>query len=227
MESFVDYYNAAKQEYKYTIKLAHNDFANAELLERALQRYNLKSMSTLKKTPIQLEPIDFPNVRCSEVYITEVVLEYPITPDALLREVADGVELDEGAVAVYAENDPRTQYVEEWNERMVDNKEYFDKYEPRLGNPEKWDTEPAYGEEYNKDFLSSLKTTQEARTSPAFQESDLVPSTPTLDKVSVTGDEKSPVNNDAVLNDRYRDAGEYTPEKGKNTMMSTPSKESK
>ena len=226
METFVDYYNAAKKDYKYTIKLAKNDLTEDEVgrLEKQLQRYNLKSMSAMKKTPIQQEPLDFPNVRDCEVNITDVVLEYPITPDALLREVADGVHMDEGAVAIYAENDPRHQYIDEWNERMVDNEEYFSKYKPRLGNPENWEPEPDYGDTYNTSFLKSLDTVKKDRQRRFTTETnDLIPDQVT-DKETVTGDEKAPVYNDSVLNDRYRDAENYSPEKGKNTLMSKPAK---
>lgn len=224
METFVNYYNAAKKDYKFTIKLAKNDLNEDEIgrLEKKLQKWNLKSMSAMKKTPIQLDPLDFPNVRSCEVNITEVVLEYPITPDALLREVADAVEIDEGSVATYAENDPRHQYLDEWNERMVDNEEYFSKYKTRLGNPEDWAPEPAYGEEYNSSFLQSLEKTRKDRNE-VIETNDLIPAEKT-DTETVAGDEKAPVYNDSVLNDRYRDAAKYTPEKEKNTLMSKPSK---
>ena len=225
METFAEYYNAAKKEFKYTIKLASNAPSEDTIgkIEATLQKYNLKSMSAVKKTPIQLEPIDFPNIRSSEVHIVDVVLEYPVTPDALLRKVAEAAEVSEQAVAVYAENDARHQYVDEWNERMTNNDEFRDNYKTKLDNPEDWEPEPDYGEKYNTSFLKTLKKVQDDSTISGYVDG----TGGTTDDVTVTGDETSNINNDAVLKDRWRDAGENTPKKGKNTMMSKPSKESK
>lgn len=225
MDTFVDYYNASKKDFQFTIKMADNDVPDEvmEKLKTYLERYNLKSMSPVKKTPIQKSPLDFPNLRNCEVYITEIVLEYPITPDALLREVSQVTSLSEQSVAIYTENDPRRQYEVEWNERMVDNDKFVADYEPKLGNPEKWDTEPAYGEEYNTPFLKSLSdqdfTKQETVTN------DLIPDSK-FDKETVQGEEKGKVNSDPVLTDLHRNKNAPV-QKSKNTLMSKPAKEGK
>lgn len=225
MKTFVDYYNTAKQEHGYTIKLARNSMTDSETgaLEAALEKYNMSSMDKIARTPIQLEPIDFPNVRNTEVYIAKIVLEYPITPDALRREIADCMEMSEAAVAVYAQNDPRHQYVEQWNERMTNKEAYKSKYTPRLGSEQEFEPEPAYGDGYNTPFLKSLADVKKKHQDAAIT-NDLIPAQVT-DKETVTGDEKGKQNNDAVLKDRWRDASTETTKKGKNTMMSTPSKE--
>lgn len=224
MDNFADYYNVAKKDFSFTIKLARNGLGEDTFakLENKLQKYNLKSMSPIKKTPIQLSPLDFPNVRSSEVYITEVVLEYPVAPDSLLREIASSVELNESEVAVYTENDPRHTYTEQVIDRTINSKEYKDRYETALGNPEKWDEEPAYGEKYTTEFLKALSSESGSKLKTAYYDSE----GPAFDDETTAEAEKAEVNVDSVLKDRWKDASKGLGKQGKNTMMSRPSKES-
>lgn len=228
MSTFVDYYNASKKVFVYTIKLAENDVNKDTLdkLKEHLARYNLKSMTPVKKTPIQRNPLDFPNIRDCEVYITDVVLEYPITPDALQREVSQVTKISEQAVAIYSENDPRKQYEIEWNERIVDHSKFVDNYTPKLGNPEKWETEPDYGEKYNTLFLKSLQDTDLIGKDTEEVTNSLVPPAK-VDTVTVTGEEQGSVNDESILKDLIRNKNINQVPKDKNTMMSTPAKKGK
>lgn len=223
MKTFVDYYNANKKRYTYTLKIAQNDFSaeSASKLEQYLEKYNLVDFKPFKKTPIQQSPLDFPNAKNSEVYITDVVVEYPITPNALQREVSSGLGISEGFIAVYAENDPRHQYTEEWLERMTDKDAFKDGYKTKLGNLEQWEKEPAYGSEYNLEFLKSLqKISDKTKT----MTNDLIPDQ-VVDKVEASKVEFDGEGVDAVLNDRHRNATEYKPRK--NTLMSKAVEETK
>jgi hypothetical protein len=222
MPQFVDYYNANKKQFKYTIKIAQNDLSadNASVLEQYLERYNLVEFRPFTKTPIQQNPIDFPNVRDSEVYITDIVVEYPITPNALHREVSSAMGINEQSIAIYSENDPRKQYEKEWLERVVGNKEYKENYKTRLGNTENWEEEPEYGQKYNENFLKSLKGTEDITDEVI---NDLSPSAK-RDSASASVVEFDGEGTDAVLNDRWRNATDYSPRKS-NTLMSTPVEE--
>lgn len=216
MQQFVDYYNANKKQYKYTIKIAQNDLSanDASTLEQYLERYNLLEFSPFRKTPIQQNPIDFPNVRDCEVYINDIIVEYPITPNALHREVSSAMGINEQSIAIYSENDPRKQYEEEWLERVVGNEEFKSKYKSKLGSPENWEVEPAYGEEYNNEFLKSLTSaddkTEEVNNALSPKEK--------RDSEKAKPAEFDGEGTAAVLNDRWRNATEYSPRK--NTLMS-------
>jgi hypothetical protein len=220
MKRFVDYFNALKKDYEFTIKIAVNDLAEEQVghIEEALKKYDLKNVSSVKKTPIQQSPLDFPNVRDSEVHIFNVTLQYPVTPDALLREVAEVGGIPMNAVAIYTANDPRHQYTKDVLEDNTGKP-------TALGNPEKWTTEPAYGEAYNSAFLKSLETVKKEREENIVT-NDLIPAQK-IDKDTVAGEEKGKPGTDSPLKDMWRTAAENSPKKGKNTMMSTPAKETK
>lgn len=222
MQEFFEYYNANKKQYKYTIKIAQNDFTaeQAAVLERYLERYKLVDFKPFSKTPIQQNPLDFPNVKDSEVYITEVTMEYPATASNLVREIAKGVKLSENCIAVYNENDPRLDYTEQWLERVVNKDEFKENYETSLGSKEKWPEEAPYGEKYNIDFLKSLKKVGDNNE---YVTNDLIPSQK-VDKVEASKVEFDGPGKDSVLNDRWRNATKYTPKKN-NTLMSKPVEE--
>jgi hypothetical protein len=217
MQKFVDYYNANKKQFKYTIKIAHNDLSadDASVLEQYLERYNLVEFRPFSKTPIQQSPIDFPNVRDVEVYITDIKVEYPITPDAMHREISSSMGINEQNIAVYSEHDPRKQYEKDWLERVVGNKEYKENYKTRLGNPENWEVEPDYGKDYNQDFLKSLESISDEN---GEVNNELSPAEK-RDSVKASEVEFDGEGTDAVLNDRWRNATEYSPRKN-NTLMS-------
>lgn len=225
MQDFVEYYNANKKQYKYTVKIAANDLSadDAAKLERMLERYNIVDFKPFTKTPIQKNPLDFPNIRDTEVYITDVTLEYPATPFALLREIASGLGMSEQGVAVYGENDPRPEYSEKWLERRVNADEFKANYEPALGSLGKWGEEPAYGEKYNVDFLKSLAKVKAEREKDNIVTNDLIPAQK-VDSVTASKVEFDGAGKASVLNDRWRNATTYTPKKTM-TLMSKPTVE--
>lgn len=220
MLDFLHYYTKNKPQYKYTVKLAVNDLGveDAMLLERYLERYKLIDLKPFTKTPLQSNPLDFPNIRDSEVYITEITSEYPATPFAIQCEIAACLKLAEQCVVVYSENDPRKDYAVEWLERMVNNDEFKENYKPFLGKPMEEEVAPPYGIVGDKDFLKKLN-----KTEVTAHTNDLIPAQkiekPEGEKIDYT-DDKS----DAVLNDRWRNATSYIPKKHV-TMMSKPSSE--
>ena len=156
-KSFNEYYlTESAKEYKFKLKFAVNEWApeQTDKLERALSRYDLRSITTFKETPIQESPLDFPNIKNTKVFVTEIVLGYPATLDMLRRFVADKTCVHEAAVAVYSANDPRDVYTAEWLERM--SPEFKEAYTPRLGSDPEQTVVPAYGAEQTKDLLDQM-----------------------------------------------------------------------
>src|SRR6056297_1589773 len=163
-KSFNQYYlQESAKEYSYKLKLAAHDVTEEQKdkLESALQKYDLRSISTYKDTPIQQSPLDFPNVKNTKVFVTEIVLGYPVTTDMLRRYVSDKVCMDECCVAVYSGNDPREAYTEQWLER--NSEEYKENCKPFLGSDLEETEVPAYGDEYNKNFLADLAAERKER----------------------------------------------------------------
>lgn len=162
--SFSNYLFKRTKEYKFTIKIACDDLSEEQknMLETCLTKFNLKDMSEYRETPIQSNPLDFPNVRNTRVYIVDVTVEYPTTPDVMQNYVAEKLGLSRMEIAVYTENDPRHVYTDEWLERMCYDKDEDEEYEPRLSTPENWE-EGKYGQEVIDDVMNNHKDKREQR----------------------------------------------------------------
>lgn len=107
---FLHYYiREADRVYKYRLKFACDELDEAKMdrLETALERYELQSCSAPIVTPIQENPLDFPNARNTRVSIVDCEVRYPASHDMLRNIAAESTGVNIGAVAVYGEFDPR------------------------------------------------------------------------------------------------------------------------
>lgn len=156
-KSFNEYYlTESAKEYKFKVKFAVCEWTDEQKdkLERSLARYDLRSIAAYKETPIQESPLDFPNVKNTKVFVTEIVLGYPAAIDMLRRFIADKVCVNEQEVAVYGANDPRDAYTTEWLERM--SPEFKENYKARLGTDPEMTPVPAAPAEHNKELMAAL-----------------------------------------------------------------------
>lgn len=161
--AYKDYYLVeSAKEYKYRIKLAVNDLSEEQkaALEDALAKFDVRSVSKFTNSPIQQSPLDFPNVRNSQVYTTEIVLGYPVTVDALRVFLADKIAINQQEIAVYNDYDPRDAYNVEAQAITAGKDE---DYVTKLGTPYEQDEKPDYGKTYNDKFLNELDDTRKER----------------------------------------------------------------
>ncbi len=157
-KSFSTYVAEVKSDYNYIIKFAIDDMTDAmvDKLERALSKYELKTASEFKKTPIQINPLDFPNVKNLPVFISDISLGYPASIDFLRTYISNSLGLSPANVVVYTRDDPRKLETELYVERT--SPEYKEKYEPKLGSDyTDTDRSEMYGKEYNTEFLKELQ----------------------------------------------------------------------
>lgn len=99
MKSFIEYLSESKEEKKYSfkIKIAGDLPEHCEdVMETALQKYQVSKFAKTKTTPIQAKIIDFPTMENVQVTIFEVDLDYPTTSQVLSSYMAEqtGVPLD-------------------------------------------------------------------------------------------------------------------------------------
>jgi hypothetical protein len=99
MKSFIEYLTESKEEKKYSfkIKIAGDLPEHCEdVMETALQKYQVSKFAKTKTTPIQAKIIDFPTMENVQVTIFEVDLDYPTTSQVLSSYMAEqtGVPLD-------------------------------------------------------------------------------------------------------------------------------------
>jgi len=162
-KSFISYVAETKTEYKYVLKFAVHDMTDSmiDCLEACLKKYKLNSASAFKKTPIQESPLDFPNIKNTEVYICDINMGYPASLDFLKIYVCNSLGISPALLAVYSECDPRQIETDLFIER--NSPEYKEKYKTRLGNDYEDTEHPAYGAEYNIGFLQELEKVRKER----------------------------------------------------------------
>ena len=162
-KSFISYVAETKTDYKYVLKFAVNEMDDRmlDMLESCLKKYDLKSASAFRKTPIQESPLDFPNVKNTPVFICDLVLGYPGSLDFLRTYLSSSMGISPQQLAVYSENDPRQIETDLYLDRTSE--EYRTKYKTRLGSDyEETETVP-YGEKYNTSFLKELEKVSKER----------------------------------------------------------------
>jgi len=167
-KSFATYVAEVKTEYKYVLKFAVNEMTDVTIdqIEAGLAKYDLKSASSFRKTPIQESPLDFPNVKNTSVYICDLTLGYPGSLDFLREFICNCTGIPMSNVAVYSENDPRQIETDLYIDR--NSAEYKKKYKTRLGSDYEeveGAAEEAYGEKYNTGFLKELEKVRKERES--------------------------------------------------------------
>jgi hypothetical protein len=101
MKSFKEYLTESKKIYEFKIKIA-GDIPSGydKIIKSALSQFNVESVSKPKRTPIQESPIDFPNVKFSEVSVFDVVLSYPTTSQVVASALNNALKIDETRVLV-------------------------------------------------------------------------------------------------------------------------------
>lgn len=179
MSSLKEYLQeATSKTYAYRIKIAGDcTQESTTVLENALQKYQLESMSGWKRTPIAHNPQEFlrrKNARfVSEVCDTDVVLKYPVNERILEVYVAVNLGIDLDRVICYGIKEPRLtnstveaarvakdagrEVTQEDSVMSEDSDQDFNHYGDRMGMYPYGDgTEPLFGEEYNKKFLDEL-----------------------------------------------------------------------
>ena len=163
-KSFVHYVAEQKTEYKYVAKFAVQDMTKEmiDCLEASLKKYELKSASAFRKTPIQESPLDFPNVKNTPVFTCDLSLGYPASLDFLRTYICNEMGISAALVAIYSEHDPRQIETDLYVDRT--SPEYKKKYKARLGSEyEQTENVPEYGEAYNIGFLQELEKVRKER----------------------------------------------------------------
>ncbi len=120
MTDFKQYLAESTKEYDYRIKVAGDlseDFAAR--LETALKKYEVKSLSKGKKTPIQEVPLDFPSLKNTAVTIFELKTSYPASVFEMHSYIADSMRLQFPMIVVRRPGEPTEQYQEEMKTKVT------------------------------------------------------------------------------------------------------------
>ena len=146
-----------KKQYRYTVKLAKDALSTDEkkALEKAYAPLGLVKVEKSFSSPIQENPLDFPNTKNAAVQAFDIVTSYPSATDMLERVTSEAIRVPRGTVVVYTENDPRRAYTKDYLEKK--SPDFKKDYVPALGSlpPEAEDAANYYGDEYNKKLIAA------------------------------------------------------------------------
>lgn len=160
-----------KKEYSFRVKIAADcKPEHLDIIESCLAKYNVVSVASFKRTPIQENPMEFVRAKgvklISEVCTTDVVLKYPVHERILEVWLAVHLGVDHDRVLVYGVNEPRRMEADNAAERTAYNKDRTVTEDDAVLNK---DDQTHYemqnegladgvffGEEYNKKFLDTL-----------------------------------------------------------------------
>lgn len=112
MRSFTDILNESYKTYQFKIGVA-GDLPEkfSDSLRMALEKYSLKNLSNGKSTPVQKQPLDFPQLQNTEVTYYEAEVYYPTTPQVLHEYLSQMCSVNRGCLVVKNEYDPlNTEY---------------------------------------------------------------------------------------------------------------------
>ena len=203
MKQFKNYLMESEKEYKFRLKLAvepTSDMIN--LLEKSMIKFGLKSLTSPKKTIIQSKPMDFANLKNTELWIMDGVCSYPVTPQILEQFVSDSLRIPMNEVRVIGPDHPG----EEDQDTLVKNNEALEASksltpEEKIAKSRLMDsnysdaptvnTTDYYGDEYNKKLVAKVKESIKNRSLNKYAAGDIKPEVAPveLDK----GNTKSPV----------------------------------
>lgn len=160
---FTSYVYENKEEYKYILKIAADEVGDNMLdkIEAAIVKYEPISASAFRKTPIQQNPLDFPNVSNTAVNTCDISLKYPASLDFMKTLISNALELPLSHIAVYSENDPRQIETDLFVKRSAP--DFKDGYKTALGNDPDAAKDVPYGETQTTGFLKELEKVSKER----------------------------------------------------------------
>lgn len=101
MSLFKQYIAESVKTYQFKIKVAGDLPENFDKgLKGALSKYDCSSVSKGKRIPIQEAPLDFPDMKHTNVTIYDIECRYPVTSQVLAEYLADELKINRGGIRV-------------------------------------------------------------------------------------------------------------------------------
>jgi hypothetical protein len=158
MTDFNQYLAESTKEYNYRIKVAGDlseDFGSK--LETVLKKYEVKTLSKGKKTPIQEMPLDFPHLKNEAVTIFELTTMYPASVFELRALVADSMRLHTNQIVVRKPGEPTEEYQEEMKAKAEKKSEFKSMLQDlEYKDAPKVKADEVYGDRANQSLLKEL-----------------------------------------------------------------------
>lgn len=153
MKTLQHYLAESKKDYNFVVKIAGplpDEFEGT--LKSKLEQFKVLSFDKTTTTPIQKQPIDFPNKSNCEVHVFAITCDYPVIPPEIAQRIkATGV--DESAIRVHNAEDPSLDYIPVGEQVPSGHALLTD---PHYKEAPSIDQKDHFGADYNKGFLKGL-----------------------------------------------------------------------
>lgn len=107
MKAFSDFLTESTKTYNFIIRVAGElPEKFKDDLENSLAKFKVINLSTGKTSPIQSNPMDFPQLQNCEVTTFETEVQYPTTPQQLGQYLAQCCGVHESSIRVRNASDP-------------------------------------------------------------------------------------------------------------------------
>jgi hypothetical protein len=170
---FKTYVANAEKQYKVRLKtVVPLDDAAMDAIELAVYKYQPVELSSPKKTIIQANPVDFPNIPAAEVYIVDMTFAMPVSPWILRNDIHRAISAPETFVVIRSDNDAleiEGERVNAARELEIERKKKGWKDSALLSTgkdyPEYTETpaDELYGDAYNGAFMDYLAKVRQER----------------------------------------------------------------
>jgi hypothetical protein len=157
MKTLREYLSENKKIYSFKVKVAGDLPENfQENLKKSLTKYNILTLEKMS-TPVQENPMDFPEQSNKEVTIFDLAVEYPITSPEIV-EIIKEQNLSEECFRVRGSGEPS-----ELDQLITD--EDYDALltDPYYKESVKVKHKDYFGDDFNRDFLKELAKTAKER----------------------------------------------------------------
>lgn len=158
MKSLKTYLMEAQKTYQFRLKVACEcNEETLDKLETALEKYELKSLSKPKRTPIQEHPTDFQTLSNAEVYLMDAEVIYPVTAYQLYEYISQVVGIPANQLVVINKDHPEEIAREE--ALQEEGAEYITKLDDAdYKDADAVKVEDHFGDKYNENMLKDLET---------------------------------------------------------------------
>jgi hypothetical protein len=157
MKSFKEYITESQKVYSFKVKVAGDLPENfLEDFKKSIEKYDIVTFEKMT-TPIQENPMDFPELANKEVTIFDLVVNYPVTSPELgnfIREMG----IDEECFRVRGSSEPS-----EYDHLLINDDAKAVLSDPYYTNSEKIKHKDYFGDDFNKNFLKDLAKTAKER----------------------------------------------------------------
>jgi len=177
MKNFKNYLMESEKKYGFRAKLAAElDKAQMESLQHYLARWNLEAISEPKRLPIAEQHMGFDHLRNTELFIVDMVVNYPCTPQEVQTAIHEATKIPLSHIMVLTpEQEVLAAPVVPESENPVLTSDYPDQKAPQLladlanalkhnGVEQQFAVKPAKGhttnelEQYTTSVLGTKKT---------------------------------------------------------------------